>query len=224
MPYWKMGCRLKGILWDRRWIVPSIRIFSHTCWFVYRNAFLIMKLSNPPTFRAIRALIASQSTFEIYTFLLFFCISFHIIWSIPKNYLYNLLSLRRWWTPSGMETAEWDTIRMDCPNLHRWLHNTTPWCNVDSRHHRSTDQPPRMCNTAPFYNLKREGEKQYWSTQLWHNFYCGPAQTYSRLSQKNGKRCNLGPIHSSSVWQNKIHQVLPSGECNIPCSWRMDGT
>ena len=31
----------------------------------YRNAFLIMKLSNPPSFRAIRALIASQSTFEI---------------------------------------------------------------------------------------------------------------------------------------------------------------
>ena len=28
-------------------------------------AFLIMKLSNPPSFRAIRALIASQSTFEI---------------------------------------------------------------------------------------------------------------------------------------------------------------
>ena len=33
--------------------------------FFYRNAFLIMKLSNPPSFRAIRALIASQSTFEI---------------------------------------------------------------------------------------------------------------------------------------------------------------
>ena len=33
--------------------------------FVYRNAFLLMKLSNPPSFRAIRALIASQSTFEI---------------------------------------------------------------------------------------------------------------------------------------------------------------
>ena len=36
---------LKGILWDRRWIVPSIGIFSHTCWSFYRNAFLIMKLS-----------------------------------------------------------------------------------------------------------------------------------------------------------------------------------
>ena len=35
------------------------------CWVFYRNAFLIMKLSNPPSFRAIRALIASQSTFEI---------------------------------------------------------------------------------------------------------------------------------------------------------------
>ena len=33
--------------------------------FVYGNTFLIMKLSNPPSFRAIRALIASQSTFEI---------------------------------------------------------------------------------------------------------------------------------------------------------------
>ena len=33
--------------------------------FFYRKAFIIMKLSNPPNFRAIRALIASQSTFEI---------------------------------------------------------------------------------------------------------------------------------------------------------------
>ena len=57
--------RFKGILWDRRWIAPSIDIFPQTCWFFYRNAFLIMKLSNPPSFRAIRALIASQSTFEI---------------------------------------------------------------------------------------------------------------------------------------------------------------
>ena len=31
----------------------------------YRNAFIIMELSNPPSFRAIRAVIASQSTFEI---------------------------------------------------------------------------------------------------------------------------------------------------------------
>ena len=44
---------------------PLIGIFSHTCWLVYWNAFLIMKLSNPPSFRAIRALIASQSMFEI---------------------------------------------------------------------------------------------------------------------------------------------------------------
>ena len=40
----------KGILWDRRWIAPSIGIFSHTCGYFYRNAFLIMKLSNPPSF------------------------------------------------------------------------------------------------------------------------------------------------------------------------------
>ena len=56
---------LKGILWDRRWSTSSIRIFSHTCWFFYGNAFLIMKLSKLPSFRAIRAPIASQSTFEI---------------------------------------------------------------------------------------------------------------------------------------------------------------
>ena len=56
------GCLIiKGILWDRRWRVPSIRIFSHTCWFVYRNAFLIMKLSKLPSFRMIPALIDSQS-------------------------------------------------------------------------------------------------------------------------------------------------------------------
>ena len=56
---------VKGILWDRRWSTPSIGISPQICWLVYRNAFLIMKLSNPPSFRAIRALIASQSTFEI---------------------------------------------------------------------------------------------------------------------------------------------------------------
>ena len=33
--------------------------------FVYRNAFLIMKQAILPSFRAILALIASQSTFEI---------------------------------------------------------------------------------------------------------------------------------------------------------------
>ena len=37
---------IKGILWDRQWSPPSIGISSHTCWYVYRNAFLIMKLSN----------------------------------------------------------------------------------------------------------------------------------------------------------------------------------
>ena len=56
---------LKGIIWDRRWSTPSIRISSHTCWFFYGNAFLLIKLSKLPRVRAIRALIASQSTFEI---------------------------------------------------------------------------------------------------------------------------------------------------------------
>ena len=56
---------IKGILWNRRWIAPSIGIFSHTCWFFREMHLVIMKLNNPPSFRAIRALIASQSTFEI---------------------------------------------------------------------------------------------------------------------------------------------------------------
>ena len=38
--------------------VPHMLIFLQKC-------ISIMKLSNPPSFRAIRALIASQSTFEI---------------------------------------------------------------------------------------------------------------------------------------------------------------
>ena len=37
--------RLKGILWDCWKSPPSIRICSHTCWFVYGNTFLIMKLT-----------------------------------------------------------------------------------------------------------------------------------------------------------------------------------
>ena len=55
---------VKGKLWDRRWSPPSIRIYPHTCWFIYRNAFLIMKVSKLPNFRVIRAPIASQSTFK----------------------------------------------------------------------------------------------------------------------------------------------------------------
>ena len=65
---WNDNEIIKGILWDRRWSTPSIRISphtGHTCWFFYGNTFLIMKLSKLPSFRAIRALIASQSTFEI---------------------------------------------------------------------------------------------------------------------------------------------------------------
>ena len=42
----------------------SIRICSHTCWLFYWNAFIIMKLSKLPSFRVIRAVIASQSTFD----------------------------------------------------------------------------------------------------------------------------------------------------------------
>ena len=38
--------------------------FLHTYCFFYRNAFLIMKLNKLPSFRAIQALIASQSMFE----------------------------------------------------------------------------------------------------------------------------------------------------------------
>ena len=44
---------------------PLSGFFPTHAGFFYGNAFLIMKLSNPPSFRAIRALIASQSTFEI---------------------------------------------------------------------------------------------------------------------------------------------------------------
>ena len=50
---WTDYC-LKGIVWDRRWIAPSIGIFSpHMLIFFLRNAFLIIKLSNLPSFRAI---------------------------------------------------------------------------------------------------------------------------------------------------------------------------
>ena len=43
---------------------PLSGFFPHMLFF-YGNAFIIMKLSKLPSFRAIRALIASQSTFEI---------------------------------------------------------------------------------------------------------------------------------------------------------------
>ena len=45
---------------------PSIRISPHRCRFFLknRNAFLLKKLSNLPSFRVIGALIASQSMFE----------------------------------------------------------------------------------------------------------------------------------------------------------------
>ena len=63
--YHSNNALIKGILWDRRWRAPSIGVCSQTCWFVYRNAFLIMKLRKLPSFRMHRALIASQSTFKI---------------------------------------------------------------------------------------------------------------------------------------------------------------
>ena len=63
-PTFHESLTLKGIRWDRRWSPPSIRIFPTHADFVYINAFLIMKLSKLPSFRVIRALIASQSTFE----------------------------------------------------------------------------------------------------------------------------------------------------------------
>ena len=56
----------KGILWDTQWKPALYRDFTgilpRRCRFVYRNAFLLKKQSNVP--RTIRALIASQSTFE----------------------------------------------------------------------------------------------------------------------------------------------------------------
>ena len=45
----------------------------------YRNAFILMKLSNLLRFRAIRALIASQSTFEDFIFLLSYCYLYLIL-------------------------------------------------------------------------------------------------------------------------------------------------
>ena len=44
---------------------PLSGFFPTNADFVYRNTFIIMKLSKPPSVRVILALIASQSTFEI---------------------------------------------------------------------------------------------------------------------------------------------------------------
>ena len=41
-------------------------VLPQRCRFVYRNAYLLKKLSNLPSFRAIQALIAPQSTCEKY--------------------------------------------------------------------------------------------------------------------------------------------------------------
>ena len=42
--------------------------------------------------------------------------------------------------------------------------------------------------------------------------------------QCSAKGVTLGPIHSSSVWWNKSHHVLPFGEYNPTCTWRTSGT
>ena len=50
--HWQWKSNIKGILWDRQWSPPSIRIVSHKCWFFFnRNAFLIMKLSRKAGFQ-----------------------------------------------------------------------------------------------------------------------------------------------------------------------------
>ena len=76
-------CKISKLLW---WLKEYMRsqvnrafyqdFFPHMLIYFYRNVFLIMKLSNPPSFRAIRALIASQSMFEIFTFPLVLMIPF----------------------------------------------------------------------------------------------------------------------------------------------------
>ena len=75
--YWSV----KGILWDRQWsppalyqdISPQMQISLQKC------ISIIMKLSNLPSFRAIRAPIALQSTFDklFSYFLIAICISFY---------------------------------------------------------------------------------------------------------------------------------------------------
>ena len=59
--------RIKGILWYRQWkpALYDLSGFYHMdadCF--YRNGFLLKKLSNLSSFRAIQGLIASQWTFE----------------------------------------------------------------------------------------------------------------------------------------------------------------
>ena len=56
--YWISHLTLLNVIryiWDRQWSTPSFGILPHRCWFVYRNAFLIIKLSNLLSFRAIRS-------------------------------------------------------------------------------------------------------------------------------------------------------------------------
>ena len=65
---------------------PLLGFFSHkNADFVYRNTFIIIKLSNLPSFRSIRALIASQSTFGKINY----CIQF--IFILSYCYLYLIL-------------------------------------------------------------------------------------------------------------------------------------
>ena len=59
--------------------------------FVYRNTFLIMKLGKPPSFIVIRALIASQSTFEIQ--LLSYCFLYLILHEFCSVLICDILGI-----------------------------------------------------------------------------------------------------------------------------------
>ena len=69
-----------GILWDLQWSPPSIRVFPHRCWFVYRNAFLSFQVSE-------RSKLYNCSTIDVwkikcnilssYFLIIIICISFY---------------------------------------------------------------------------------------------------------------------------------------------------
>ena len=58
-----------------------------------------------------------------------------------------------------------------------------------------------------------------------HNFFkqsiCGDSNCFHI---KIGKKCTLGPIHSSSVWRNKTLTLTLTLTLNPPCSWSTCGT
>ena len=73
---------------------PALRIFSHTCWFLFTEMhYLIMELSKLPRFRVIRALIASQSTFEKWNVDLQHFISYFLIGFFLYLLLHKLCSV-----------------------------------------------------------------------------------------------------------------------------------